>query len=151
MSDDSDSLSSLISRVEKCTGPDRELDAAVEVATFPVFLSADENMYAKPCRRDDHCAPGHFWYVQRSGMSLRAAEPYTASLDAAVALVERVLPHWPWEVKWAGHRKGYVATVWPCDQSLYPFKLADASTAALALLLATLRALRPIDHTGRDG
>jgi len=62
------------------------------------------------------------------------SNPYfTLSLDAAVALVERVLPGCDWEAeKWMG--KG-IAGINSGDNEL-------AATPAIALVLATLRALQ---------
>lgn len=63
-------LDDLIERLEKAGGPDRELD----IALTKQFIAG------KQYRHPD------------------LAPPYTTSLDAAVALVERVLPGWGWQV-----------------------------------------------------
>lgn len=63
--------------------------------------------------------------------------PLTSSLDATIALVERVLPGWAWSVFDDGH-----AWLWP-DQKrdlLAGFQ-ARVSTPPLALLTALFRAL----------
>lgn len=87
-------LSSLLERVREATGPDRELDAAIAVA---LQIGARKNLpddlqYLREASRSDECAPGTYWFISRSGMSLRTAENYTASLDAALSLVERRQP-----------------------------------------------------------
>lgn len=80
-------LSSLIARLEAATGPDRELDAEIAVATF-VTVSTDEDLvYAVLPHKHDACTPGCFWEKSRSGLSLRKAPAYTASLDSALTLV----------------------------------------------------------------
>lgn len=83
--------------IEKCgaaTGPDRGLDAAIVVATTPTEDRGDDLIYLRQVRKDDQCAPGAYWRCSRSGMSLHTAPELTASIDAALALVERLLPGW---------------------------------------------------------
>lgn len=72
----------LIARLEALTGPDREADEAIARLTG---WSPTGGIPATG-------APSH-WYSAAFGMPA-----YTASLDAAVALVERVLPGWGWRV-----------------------------------------------------
>lgn len=95
-------LPELLSRVEAATGPDRELDATIHVALCqPVCRPDDCNRYRLPhisMDEMDMCAPGTYWLVERSGRSLHTSPTYTASLDAAVALCERVLPECEWDV-----------------------------------------------------
>jgi hypothetical protein len=86
---------------------------------------------------------GHYWYVQRSGKSLHRAPYYTASLDAAIALVERQLPGWRFKV---GQRMKmrFVASYWAViipQEGRIPFFHGASETPALALLSALLRAL----------
>jgi hypothetical protein len=66
-------LSSLIERLERCEGADREIDLAIFMATaemesFSVWRPNDPTLF------------------------------FTASIDAALALVERKLPGWGWQV-----------------------------------------------------
>ena len=107
-------LHSLLARVEKAEGADREIDFAIAEALDGV-----------------------------NRVSSAARLRYTASLDAAVALVEKVFP-----------RCGYGASLrWP-EISRGPDEVAhgwihhgddthegDAHTPALALIAALLRAL----------
>lgn len=85
--------SELIERLEKATAPDRNLDAALHVALVRPEQRADDLRYFRvPSANMDHmemCAPGTYWLKERSGASLQTAPAYTASLDAALALVER--------------------------------------------------------------
>jgi hypothetical protein len=70
-----DELRALLARVENATGPDREIDKAL----FAVFDPERANRMT---------------YVQYEGYApMWTAPAYTASLDAALALVERVLPN----------------------------------------------------------
>jgi len=63
-------LKELLARVERATEADTFLDADLEF----------------------HLAPDAFWDVAN-------AKPYTSSIDASLALVERVLPGWGWSVQ----------------------------------------------------
>lgn len=137
-------LSSLIERVEKLTGADREADAAL----FDL-------MGARPCHNDVQ----HMWvyrdydYADADEFELGAPQAnlprYTASLDAAVAFTEATLPGWWLEL--SGDREvGFLASVEgpkagdPCGGSGQKRK----PTLALALILAALKALqaKEIDH-----
>ena len=63
--------------------------------------------------------------------------PVTASLDAALALVERVLPGWDFTVK----RFGMRANVEVFENNGKGYEYASGKTPALALLAALLKAL----------
>ena len=83
--------SDIIERLEKADGPSRELDGRVWVAANP-----DDLIIGNP----RHHGQG---MVQFSGGGFahdrfKVSEPYTASLDAAIALVERLLPGWGWRI-----------------------------------------------------
>lgn len=77
----------LAERVEKLTGPDREVDGLIACAIFKTVMTDDDLIYLSPICKSDECAPGTYWLVQRSGRSLQTAPSYTASLDAAMTLV----------------------------------------------------------------
>lgn len=67
-----------------------------------------------------------------------AAPDFTASLDAALALVERVLPGLSWDLHFTlGDAPYYTANLLPPAREFY----ATRPTPALALLAAMLRAL----------
>lgn len=74
-------LASLLARVEEATGPDREIDTDICVA----LRQYSEEGYARFGR---HHPVGY--YLAHQGI----APNYTASLDAALGLCERVLPGW---------------------------------------------------------
>lgn len=106
-------LSSLIERVEKCTGADREIDAAV-AKTFGEPHGPHEEVH----------------YESRSiSVYDEIAKRYTASLDAVVALIQREAPKTEWLVS------GGTITMAATSKSH-----ASGATPALALLLAFLRA-----------
>lgn len=92
-------LRGLIARLEKLEGPDREIDGLLfgwlhntePCGTFMCGFVEEKFQFRHP----DDSPEGRYraWYV--SGDDVPA---YTESLDAAVALVERVLPGWSWRV-----------------------------------------------------
>jgi hypothetical protein len=85
-------LLDLAARVEAAEGPERELDALIAVALkweLPGPQGAAPARLRMPSSSLDHerVEPGHYWLVQFSGMSLRSAPHFTASIDAALTLV----------------------------------------------------------------
>ena len=107
-------ISELIERVKAATGPDRELDEAIR-------------FYFDP--------KGSRYYSENSA--------YTASIDAALALVERVLPEHDWIL---GHTNGGLTI--HCQLGPDADKMAFGDTPALAILLALLTALQST-HSGQ--
>lgn len=105
-------LQALLERVEGASGPDRELDARLwcwSTGTEFIKIADGSEAYGDLCREGEH---GYGWKskVVRGALVLRHSEPqdrgnqtqcwsnwppashaYTASVDAALALVERVL------------------------------------------------------------
>lgn len=76
-------LRELRERVHAAKGPDRELDVLIAQELVPDVLVLRQ-------RKDDSGAdPYTYW-------------KYTGSIDAAVALVERLLPGWCWDVSSSG-------------------------------------------------
>jgi len=133
-------LAALIERVEKLTGPSRDADYRIE------------KELVRPC---EFPASG-LWPPFMVGSKFERSIPaYTASLDAAVALVERVLP----ADKTADHEKSEIRLqfgdfgcnavisrdTFISERSFY----ASAKTPTIALILAALRALQA--QEGRDG
>ena len=135
--------SELIERLEKATGPDRDLDAALYVALCkPKQYPDDLRYYYLPSVSTDHmemCAPGTYWLKERSGRSLQTAPAYTASLDAALALVERVLPGWGYFLRHDSD-SGYVAALVYPDAFRVTPGATNGANMATALCLALLRA-----------
>jgi len=76
-------MKELIERLEKATGPDRELDAEIAVATFLTVATDDDLIYAR-LRDPGHDAthPGHYFVKSRSGAQAASAPNYTSSIDA---------------------------------------------------------------------
>lgn len=90
------SLESLLERVRAATGPDRELDAAIEIAFLPTESCDYDILYYSLPSPDDRCEPGTYWRITRSGRSLRTSRKLSASLDACAALQAEKLPGWIW-------------------------------------------------------
>lgn len=118
-------IAELLERVEGATGPDRELDAAL-CATLR--FGGDERCVRYP----------KTW--TRVGQIRDWVPVYSASLDAALALVERVLPGWTWE---GGRDPAKASWAYLYAKIDGPTFSASAPTAALALLAALLRSLPP--------
>lgn len=143
-------LTTLLARVEAAEGPDRELDARLSAHFERVGISygfGDDEGWAPQDiveRWDDDK-----WAKVGRELSIGHAR-YTASLDAALALCERVLlPNLLGiEGSWEPRDKG----VWPAwsvrwyppgtdrDGKSWHAQVGSARTPALALLAALLRA-----------
>lgn len=130
-------LRPLLDRIEKAEGPDRELDLLIWVAL--VANPSKEYNWSDGVWFKDHGEKdrGPYW---RACDHTKEAPFYTASLDAALALVERVRPgHW-WSIEHvggappAGFAKARIFT----PEVAYS---ASGSTPALALLSALIRSL----------
>lgn len=108
----------LIARLEKLEGPDCEVDTAIMEIADPSFV----------------------------GSLLRHADPFTASLDAAVALVERVLR--PLHPCMTVNLRGFFDTAshpgWWRAEITWPSyeRVGHAPSPAIALLIAALKALQ---------
>ncbi len=76
------STPTLLDRLRAAKGPDRELDAEIAHALGQTVTYSTE-IHPQPCG-DDGC------YLPE----------WTASLDAALALAERVLPGWAWSMSY---------------------------------------------------
>jgi hypothetical protein len=128
-------LTELAAMLDAATGPSRELDSAIAVALdgFETWPERYEGAGVQYCRRygDDLAIPG------AAPDSL--VPHYTSSIDAALALVERLLPGWDWGVE----RYGLQASgkVWPAGWHDAKVVRAFAPTTPLAILKALVAAL----------
>jgi len=153
-------LSELISRVEAAKGPDREIDAAIWQLVLPDDYRKARGMASGLWPKNgDREAEERAW-------ASRAARPFSRSLDAAIALCERVLPGWLWEMR-QDETRGYFARVESPDFDCVTWEAGDkittdilagrdanafAPTPALALCLALSTARqRPAPETMGDG
>ena len=141
-------LSELISSLEAASEGSRELDALV-------FCAAHGHAF----ERWSELRETGFIYRRPSGVSVCSLgedeKPYTTSIDAAVALIERKLPGWTLanlsqedDKTWfAELREGFLTSYRRViHSSSEPGRLPSARppTPALALCIALLRALRAL-------
>ena len=115
-------MNSIIDRLEKATGGDRELDAAIfDIACGGLFWPENETLWVQV------------------GWN-RVPKAFTASLDAAIALVEKMLPGWGWMVE---RQPNGEAEAWLDEFGAYAYgRPVQGRTPAIALLIALFRALR---------
>jgi len=149
-------IEELIAALEKSVGPSRELDADITLSVIPEFsgwikhpnLKNDSPSWMHGDLWPDH-QQFHEWLMRKGAALSVQASPFTSSIDAAVSLVERVLPDWRIEnlCEWDAEILRDQGP-WMCDLVQRRLKFFDrqsakcshAPTAALALLIATLRA-----------
>ena len=139
-------LSELLKRVEAATGPDRELDAhlAVIAGLNMCFCDYEAGSYHGDCPPPGCGEPlglhdeRHSYPVQWQDDERLPA--YTASIDAALALVEKVLPGWRRQI-FEDRSGGWTARlVSPSSDVVSTDELKPPPTASLAILAALLRA-----------
>lgn len=123
-----DQLSALLARVESAEGPDRALDGAICRACGDTVASNEI---------------GGFIWKPADAEGWRSVPKLTASLDASLALCERVLPTATWDVGSVERidRKFYSAIVWPANGGPDSGECHSDANPALALIAAMLRAL----------
>lgn len=144
-------LADLIARVEGASGRDRDIDADLWwLFGHQTALVCFNNASMGLPRQLPATLPIPAGLGRAAVRSF--AEPFTASLDAALALVERVLPEWEFSLSTARHRKGWSVTTWQADDK-YSGRLFDHKTAPLAILSALLKAVQAQSprHNARDG
>lgn len=157
----------LIERVKAATEPDRELDAelycmdkgydflalARGTETYGQFATSLDDRVVNPHTR---IMPGHLVFQLRGEIDPRRENrtqmmgsftAYTASIDAALALVERCLPGWA--IEQVGWGNGLViASIGNFSSGEdYRAGLGESTTAPLAILTALLLALQSNEAT----
>lgn len=127
-------LRTLLDRVEQGEGADREIDALLDVAfdLRPSFCVGDKG---KLIAHSDG-------YVQVSKGGPSWCSPlYASSIDAAVYLVEKVLPGWKYGFESDRElEKRFVGSVWKDGAMASTLEQSMARTPARAILAALLRA-----------
>lgn len=143
-----EALQDLLRRVESATGADRELDRDLFMALVPCDR-APFRYWAPVDEHNGHGEPREGWvyYAPHCGQAIEVPA-YTASLDAALALVERCDPGFKWRVAAYTPAEAQACGI---DRAERPFwatcglpseqEQATGKTPALALLAALLRAL----------
>jgi len=136
-------IAELLERVKAATGPGRELDAAIvltlEPEAFPNTVRSVED--------DGTIVCGHY-----GAYTFHDAPELTASIDAALALVERALPGWRWSVFHPGYDNGIYQggksgchLYHPASSGLITAK-GFGTTPSLAILAALLEAKEKSDE-----
>lgn len=117
----------LIDRLSKLDRPDREVDAQIYIQF---------NIPAERAGRIDYANGMVGWYPKDGPYVSAVTVPaYTASVDAAIALAERVLPNWQVNISrfHDGHAEASVGARHVREPSF-------GATPAIALCIAILRA-----------
>jgi len=123
-------MTDLIPRLSKLDAPDREVDAEIDRA-FGLLV----DIYPLSGPMTDYPEPVGYTETRH----------YTASIDAAIALAERVLPGWYWGITQGDDGEDameFQGNVWPSVQP-YPAELEQYGyhkLPAVSLLIALLRA-----------
>ena len=146
-----DDLRKLLDRCERAEGGERELDAEIDAllrigtpkmepwawANFPVWRPA-RNGSVEVVHSDG--SGGLNWQSQE----------FTTSIDAAVALVDRVLPRWGRSIYW-NNCQGSLARVEDIanEQSSGTDYEARGANDALAVCAAMLRALMAVEEKAK--
>lgn len=120
----------LITRLSKLDAPDREVDAQIYI----LF-----NIPAERAGRIDYAHGTVGWWPKDGPYVSAVTVPaYTASVDAVIALAERVLPGWGFFLRSDkdGHNCGMV---YPVHNFVTP-GTASGATAAISMCIALLRA-----------
>lgn len=141
-------LQSLLSRVREATGPSEELDAlALCAVACPGGAVAQSPINGAWCIYDgsDNRSRPRLW--EKRGWHRVEGWPLTASVDAAIAFAERVLPGWHWGLsRCIGEpdgRDSFSASVYDLsvERTMQPDFEEFAATPALAMVAATIAAL----------
>lgn len=146
---DTAALKALLERVKSAEGPDRALDVRIEhdvIGCWPDFPEKDWASDEEILDQLSACESYEVWFCP----------PYTASLDASLALLERVLPGWMnWLIR-SDESAPFFARIESPDFEAVTWEAGDrvktdvlsgsdhharAKSPALALLAALLTAL----------
>lgn len=139
---DRDKLGDLLERVKAAAGPDRELDAQICIALQPPVIL--EHWLSSTPRTDlypalwESCGNG---YVQHPNWGYKSQSyKCTASVDAALALVERVLPERVCDTH--GARRGALCSAVLTEDSANPrIDVGVGHTRPIAIIVCLITAL----------
>jgi hypothetical protein len=134
-------MTDLITRLSTLDAPDRKVDAEICI----LFQYGGLNSEGATNVRTDPDWDGDLLFEIGNEACCNPIPKLTASVDAAIALAERVLPGWYWGITQGDDGEDAVefqGNVWPSIQP-YPAKLEQYGyhkLPAIALLIALLRA-----------
>lgn len=131
------SVKELLERVKDAAGPDRGLDGLIAIA-FPPDGEARTELGEATSRY------GKYWFKHEHGEGSALPRLYTASIDAALALTERLLPGWSYQVSKSHgeHDPFFVARVAKAlGDDVTGFDGISDHSAPLAILAALLSSL----------
>lgn len=129
----------LIERISKLDAPDREVDALIAAELEPHIFDAPGFTPVRPIPSFRIGSEGNTIRFEDGGIMCLSYFPrYTASVDAAIALAERVLPGWGFFLRsdMDGHNCGMV---YPVHNFVTPGTESGA-TPAISMCIAILRA-----------
>lgn len=119
----------LIDRLSKLGGPDRQIEEEIHNLLCPgkFFSQLADAPLGAGC-----------WMYDFPNGDVSSALHVTSSVDAVIALAERVLPGWKWGIH---HHRGLIRAYVSKTSPLRPMPIiADHSDPAIALCIAILRA-----------
>lgn len=151
-------MTDLETRLREASGPDRDLDAAIAVATTPTKSTDNDLIYAK--LRDpgnDATSPGHYFIQSRSGASARTSPEYTRSVDDALTLLSDGMQCVKIEAWLAVSTWGYRAEIFAPVKDLQSvlgtsgaYYEPMVATRAIAICIAVLKARDLIARTSSE-
>ncbi|MCO7726424.1 hypothetical protein NJB93_07430 [Brucella intermedia] len=134
-------MTDLITRLSKLDAPDREVDAEIAV-----LFSGDPDAYVVRPNEGAMFSHKPGWFATGDNKSHKSPE-YTTSVDAAIALAERVLPGWTFEhigqdyIRASGLDNDVMPMGWTVEISDGSQTIqGQAPTLPLAICIALLRA-----------
>jgi len=128
-------LADLIERVEKCTGPDRVIDALVTAIVDDRDAYFEDHPQFGRQLLGRHRKPPHD--VNWIDHPANALKPYTASLDVVTEMIDATMPAALWDVN--GYGAASLTPHW-ADGNVSEKYSETSALPCLALLLAFLRA-----------
>lgn len=155
-------LGELLERVKAATGPDREIDGRLWCMITPnrkfIGMATDGQRWGDFDPNGFNPASGVIAGmvfertdfkgtredIQKNGgrlQSFPSSPAYTASVDAALAIVERALPGWRYDLHSPRMGQTWEAVLMDGDSASRRIVVGHAATALLAILTALLLAL----------
>lgn len=131
-------LQSLLDRVREAEGADRAIDASLFVLGEPSYASTGP-------------MPGWIKEQEAGRDDFKVIPRVTASIDAALALTERVLPGWCYKLVQESGTYTFVVRDAPELAKVAASAVASKPTAPLAILCAVLTALYMRHQTDEAG